>query len=96
MATSDLILSDSGGVQEEAPLFGTPVLVMRHRTERPEALSTGLVELIGPDPDRIVPRALELLEAPATEPPPLEAYPFGPGTAAEQIAAVLRTSLARA
>jgi UDP-N-acetylglucosamine 2-epimerase (non-hydrolysing) len=96
MATSDLILSDSGGVQEEAPLFGTPVLVMRHRTERPEALSTGLVELIGPDPDRIVPRALELLEAPATEPPPLEAYPFGSGTASEQIAAVLRTSLTRA
>jgi UDP-N-acetylglucosamine 2-epimerase (non-hydrolysing) len=96
MATSDLILSDSGGVQEEAPLFGTPVLVMRYCTERPEALSTGLVELIGPDPDRIVPRALELLDAPATEPPPLEGYPFGAGTASEQIAAVLRARLAPA
>ncbi len=94
MATSDLILSDSGGVQEEAPLFGTPVLVMRHRTERPEALSTGLVELIGPDPDRIVPRALELLSGPPTEPPPLETYPFGAGDAAAAIARILREKFA--
>ncbi len=95
MATSDLILSDSGGVQEEAPLFGTPVLVMRNRTERPEALGTGLVELVGPDPDRIVPRALELLCGPASEPPSLEGYPFGAGNAAQQIARVLREHFSR-
>jgi UDP-N-acetylglucosamine 2-epimerase (non-hydrolysing) len=91
MATSDLILSDSGGVQEEAPLFGTYVLVMRQRTERPEALATGLVELVGPDPEKIVPRALELLAKPPSPAPPLDGYPFGCGDAAEKIAAVLRS-----
>ncbi len=95
MATSDLILSDSGGVQEEAPLFGTHVLVMRHRTERPEALDTGLVELVGPDPARIVPRALELLSKPPAAAPALDSYPFGCGTAAERIADVLRSRRGR-
>jgi UDP-N-acetylglucosamine 2-epimerase (non-hydrolysing) len=61
LARSVLVLTDSGGIQEEAPSLGVPVLVLRDVTERPEALRSGAIELVGTDPDRIVRRASELL-----------------------------------
>jgi UDP-N-acetylglucosamine 2-epimerase len=90
MAAATLILSDSGGIQEEAPSLGTPVLVMRDVTERPEALEAGTVALVGTDTDRIVTRASALLEDPdAYAAMARSANPFGDGTAARQIAEIL-------
>lgn len=62
MSRADIILTDSGGVQEEAPSLGKPVLVMRENTERPEAVSAGTVRLIGTNEDRIVEEVSELLQ----------------------------------
>ena len=61
MNRSKIIITDSGGVQEEAPSLGKPVLVMRDTTERPEAVSAGTVLLVGTNEDLIVSNALELL-----------------------------------
>ena len=60
MDKSYIILTDSGGIQEEAPSLGKPVLVMRDTTERPEAIKAGTVNLVGTDPERIV-KAAEIL-----------------------------------
>ena len=65
MMNSRLILTDSGGIQEEAPSLGKPVLVMREVTERPEALAAGTVALVGTDQQRIHDAVIELLESPA-------------------------------
>lgn len=65
MNRAHLIITDSGGVQEEAPSLGVPVLVTRETTERPEAVSAGTVELVGTDADLIVTRATRLLDDPA-------------------------------
>ncbi|HEU0310881.1 MAG TPA: UDP-N-acetylglucosamine 2-epimerase (non-hydrolyzing) [Sphingomicrobium sp.] len=54
MRAADLVLTDSGGMQEEAPALGVPLLVLREKTERPEALTTGSMELVGTDPERII------------------------------------------
>ena len=62
MKTAHFILSDSGGVQEEAPALGKPVLVLRRETERPEAVKEGVVKLVGPDFDAIVKKSLQLLD----------------------------------
>jgi len=64
MQRSHLIVTDSGGVQEEAPSLGKPVLVTRDTTERPEAVTAGTVELVGTDTDRLVARASRLLDDP--------------------------------
>jgi UDP-N-acetylglucosamine 2-epimerase (non-hydrolysing) len=61
-AACRLILTDSGGVQEEAPSLGKPVLVMRDTTERPEGVAAGAVKLVGPNADRIVSETLCLLD----------------------------------
>jgi UDP-N-acetylglucosamine 2-epimerase (non-hydrolysing) len=61
MNKAKLIITDSGGVQEEAPSLGKPVLVMRDTTERPEAVETGTVILVGTDTDKIVQETLSLL-----------------------------------
>ncbi|NLF83681.1 MAG: UDP-N-acetylglucosamine 2-epimerase (non-hydrolyzing) [Candidatus Gastranaerophilales bacterium] len=63
MKKSYLILTDSGGVQEEAPSLGKPVLVLRNETERPEAVSAGTVKLVGADVDKIISTAQELLDS---------------------------------
>ena len=94
MASSTLILSDSGGIQEEAPTLGKPVLVLREVTERPEAIDAGVVELVGTDRELIVERAsLLLTDREAYSVMARPANPFGDGTAARQIVDVLASAL---
>jgi len=62
MEKADIVLTDSGGIQEEAPGLGKPVLVMRDTTERPEALSAGTVKLVGTDYNKIVKEVCRLLD----------------------------------
>ncbi|MBN1394957.1 MAG: UDP-N-acetylglucosamine 2-epimerase (non-hydrolyzing) [Pirellulales bacterium] len=86
MDRATLILTDSGGVQEEAPSLRKPVLVMRETTERPEAVEAGAVELVGTDPRRIVDRAsLLLTDQNAYRSRQIENSPYGDGRAAERI-----------
>jgi UDP-N-acetylglucosamine 2-epimerase (non-hydrolysing) len=95
MCRAYLLLTDSGGIQEEAPSLGKPVLVLRHKTERPEAVSAGTARLVGTDERRIVEEAEHLLDD-------LCAYqrmarrhnPYGDGKASERIAGVLAGSMA--
>lgn len=89
MKRSALVLTDSGGIQEEAPGLQVPVLVMRDTTERPEGLSTGLVTLVGTDRTRIVTSAAAILRGPADGRPRLVANPYGDGKASARIAAIL-------
>jgi UDP-N-acetylglucosamine 2-epimerase len=85
-----LILSDSGGVQEEAPTFGIPVLVLRETTERPEGVSAGTAKLVGTDFDRIVHEALSLLhDSDAYEAMAKAVSPYGDGAASHRIRSVL-------
>ena len=91
MKQAFLILSDSGGVQEEAPALGKPVLVLRNETERPEAVAEGVVKLVGADYDRIVGEAQHLLDdAAAYRRMARGVSPYGDGRAASRIASVLR------
>lgn len=86
MNKSYLILTDSGGIQEEAPSLGKPVLVMRDTTERPEAVSAGTVKLVGTDPVVIEDSVMELLENQDLYKKMTEAHnPYGDGTACQQI-----------
>ncbi len=86
MDRSTLILTDSGGVQEEAPSLGKPVLVMRDATERPEAVEAGAAELVGADEIRIVTRTSALLCDPAEYAArKIESNPFGDGRAAGRV-----------
>jgi UDP-N-acetylglucosamine 2-epimerase len=90
MKQSVLVLTDSGGIQEEAPGFRIPVLVMRDTTERPEGLETGLVTLVGTDRQRIVREATQILSQPSD---PLRGAsmgsPYGDGKAAQRIVSAL-------
>lgn len=82
----DLVLTDSGGVQEEAPTLGKPVLVLRETTERPEAIEAGTAELLGVDPARVVGRVSELLDDAQQYARMAHAVnPFGDGKAAGRI-----------
>lgn len=90
MQRAHVILTDSGGVQEEAPSLGKPVLVMRNVTERPEAVSAGTVQLVGTDAARIVAAVTELYEDHAVWQRATQCLnPYGDGHAAERIASVL-------
>jgi UDP-N-acetylglucosamine 2-epimerase (non-hydrolysing) len=90
-AASRLILTDSGGVQEEAPSLGKPVLVMRDTTERPEGVAAGAVKLVGPRADRIVGETLRLLDDEAAYAAMARAVnPYGDGEAAPRIAGRVR------
>jgi len=85
-----LVLTDSGGLQEEAPALATPVLVLREVTERPEALQAGTARLVGTDADRIVAEASRLLDDPQAHATMAHAAnPYGDGHAAERIVAAL-------
>jgi UDP-N-acetylglucosamine 2-epimerase (non-hydrolysing) len=84
----DLILSDSGGIQEEAPALGIPLLVLRDRTERPEAIATGNMRLVGTGAGRIIAEVEALLADPvALAAMARPAFPYGDGQAAPRIAA---------
>ncbi|MEN9255244.1 MAG: UDP-N-acetylglucosamine 2-epimerase, partial [Gloeomargarita sp. SZTDM-1c_bins_89] len=86
-----LVLTDSGGIQEEAPALGKPVLVLRETTERPEAIAAGTAVLVGTDTDRIVTKALELLQDEAAYRRMAQAVnPFGDGQAARRIEQILQ------
>ncbi len=88
---SHIVLTDSGGIQEEAPSLGKPVLVMRDVTERPEAVDAGTVILVGANRERIVANVSELLENDATYRYMSRAHnPYGDGKACERIIDVLR------
>jgi len=90
MSRSYLVLTDSGGVQEEAPSLGKPVLVMRERTERPEAVQAGTVRLVGTDQARIVDEASRLLDDRAFYQQMCVAHnPYGDGLASQRIVAAL-------
>lgn len=87
---SDLVLSDSGGIQEEAPTLGVPLLVLRDKTERPEGLVAGAAILVGTNRDRIVTEARRLLDDPATRSAmSRRTFPFGDGRAGERIAGIV-------
>ena len=91
MKQADVVLTDSGGIQEEAPSLGKPVLVMRENTERPEALDAGTVRLVGADRDRIVAAVTELLDDPGTYAAMARAKnPYGDGMASGRIRDILR------
>jgi UDP-N-acetylglucosamine 2-epimerase (non-hydrolysing) len=95
MRRADLVLTDSGGIQEEAPSLGKPVLVMREVTERPEAVEAGTVRLVGTDRRRITEAVELLLGDPATYDSMARAHnPYGDGRAAQRIVAAVRDALA--
>ena len=90
MARSCMILTDSGGIQEEAPSLGKPVLVMRDTTERPEGIKAGTLKLVGTDEKVIYDNFTELLDNPeAYEKMSHAANPYGDGTACKHIADIL-------
>jgi len=94
MEACQLILTDSGGIQEEGPSLGKPVLIMRDVTERPEAVEAGINRLVGTVPDTIVAGVEELLSnEQAYRQMTSATNPFGDGTAAKQIAAILDQQL---
>ena len=95
MKRAHIILTDSGGVQEEAPALGKPVLVLRDETERPEAVEQGVVKLVGPHYERIVEEAQRLLDdEDAYKAMARGVSPYGDGQAAERIVSVLRKHFA--
>lgn len=91
MEKSDIVLTDSGGIQEEAPGLGKPVLVMRDTTERPEALEAGTVKLVGTDYDKIVNEVSALLDNPELYDRMSKAVnPYGDGKSCERIVTKLK------
>ena len=90
MKNADLILTDSGGIQEEAPAFGVPVLVLREVTERPEGVQAGTLKLVGTDENKIVREANYLLNDHIAHAAMAQAVnPFGDGNAAQKIVDIL-------
>lgn len=90
LGSSFLVLTDSGGVQEEAPSLGVPVLVARDSTERPEGVIAGTVKLVGTEPERIVTTVQELLDAPEEYAKMAQAAnPYGDGRAADRAVAAI-------
>ena len=93
MGWSRPILTDSGGLQEEAPSFGKPVLVMRETTERPEAIDAGCARLVGTSRERIFDAAAELLDnALSYQSMVATGNPFGDGASGRRIAEILQRS----
>jgi UDP-N-acetylglucosamine 2-epimerase (non-hydrolysing) len=94
MKHAELLLTDSGGLQEEAPSLGIPVLVLRETTERPEGVEAGTLRLVGTETSRIVREANRLLDDPGAHARMAKAAnPYGDGHAAERIIdAIMKTS----
>ena len=96
MRGCDLLLSDSGGIQEEAPALGVPLLVLRDKTERPEAITSGNARLVGVKAERIVAEARALLGNPVERAAMARRnFPFGDGRAAPRIARIIEQWLAK-
>ncbi len=96
MEACEVVLTDSGGIQEEAPSIGKPVLVMRDTTERPEGVAAGTARLVGADADEIVRQTCRLLDNPdAYRQMALAHNPYGDGTASRRIADVLAAACTR-
>ncbi len=95
MKACHLVLTDSGGLQEEAPTLGKPVLVLRESTERPEAVTAGCAKLVGSNIERITTHLESLVEeeSPAYKAMAQAKNPFGDGTAAKQIIKILEEKL---
>jgi UDP-N-acetylglucosamine 2-epimerase (non-hydrolysing) len=94
MRRAHILITDSGGVQEEGPSLGKPILVLRDKTERPEAVEAGTVRLVGTDPQRIVSETIRLLEdSQAYRKMARQHNPYGDGHAAERIAQKIAASL---
>jgi UDP-N-acetylglucosamine 2-epimerase (non-hydrolysing) len=92
MRHAKIILTDSGGIQEEAPAFGVPVLVMRDVTERPEGITAGTLKLVGTKADIILREAVRLLDDPSAHAQMAKAVnPFGDGKSAKRIVTALRS-----
>jgi UDP-N-acetylglucosamine 2-epimerase (non-hydrolysing) len=92
MAACDIVLTDSGGIQEEAPSLGKPVLVMRDTTERPEGVAAGTARLVGADRNAIVAQTARLLDDPVAYEHMGRAHnPYGDGQASQRIASILAT-----
>ncbi len=90
MRRATLLITDSGGIQEEAPSLGKPVLVMRESTERPEAVEAGTVKLVGTDPEKIFAEASLLLDdRDEYERMSRVHNPYGDGHASERIGAAI-------
>lgn len=94
MQRSDILLSDSGGMQEEAPALGVPLLVLRDKTERPEGVASGNMLLVGTDRRRIVEAVERLLDPAVRAAMSRRAFPYGDGYAAERIAGHITDFLA--
>ena len=92
--SSDIVLSDSGGMQEECPALGVPLLVLRDKTERPEGVASGTTLLVGTNRERIVATVLRLLDPAVHAAMARVAFPFGDGHAAPRIAARILDHLA--
>ena len=96
MRRAYLLITDSGGIQEEGPSLGKPILVLREKTERPEAVSAGTVKLVGTDQDRIVGEATTLIENRDLYDRMARVHnPYGDGHASERIARAIQSFLAR-
>ena len=98
LARTSVILTDSGGIQEEACYLRTPTVIMRNETERPEAVETNSAEVVGTDADLIVERISALLRSPLSQRSPFTDYakcPFGDGHAAEKIVSWMSERFAR-
>ena len=93
LAAATCVLTDSGGIQEEAPTFGTPVLVLREMSERPEGIKAGVARLVGTDPERIVEEARALIGRAPDRQRTRSANPYGDGRAGQRIAALVEAFL---
>lgn len=89
MSSATLIVTDSGGVQEEAPTFGVPILVVRNESERAEAITAGFAQLTGTEPDRILAAARDILQRGGKPELRGKVNPFGDGMASDRIARLL-------
>ena len=90
MKNAKLILTDSGGIQEEAPSFECPTLVMRYETERKEGIEAGVSKLVGADYDKILEESEAILSAPKDKTRLKVKNPYGDGTASKQIESIIR------
>lgn len=95
MLATDLLLSDSGGVQEEAPALGVPLLVLRDKTERPEGIASGNMILVGTDRDRIIAAVLRLIDPQIRAAMSRPSLPYGDGQSGPRIAAAMLAWIGR-